>query len=308
MRESFHIRANSFALIALVFAILLFIPHQEAFASNEATNSQLSGTVEFEGRYHPGDTLTAKVTLDPSCSDASLIYQWFLADDAAFTQNVQSISNGNDNTIQISTLWDHKYLKVEVTSFMYSGSLTKTTGELTHPYWLGKIQHDENECWISCPFCSLKFEREPHAFDSEITNPPSCLTEGSSTSICARCKCSTTNTIPATGHTLSNSWQSNTTHHWKDCESCGMTVEKAEHSIENGACSVCGYQETVSAASDNTSSSSPESDSSENTRDKPEYLPATNDPIKEFLPVLIVPLVLSLAVLTVYRFKNPARR
>lgn len=52
--------------------------------------------------------------------------------------------------------------------------------------------------------------------------------------------------LSATGHTYSNAWSYNETHHWKEatCEHTAEQGEYAEHSLTNGECS-CGYRVTT---------------------------------------------------------------
>lgn len=51
-------------------------------------------------------------------------------------------------------------------------------------------------------------------------------------------------------HTYETEWSKDATHHWYACEeeSCSSTSQKAEHSVDNGVCSVCGYEKSATAA------------------------------------------------------------
>lgn len=45
-------------------------------------------------------------------------------------------------------------------------------------------------------------------------------------------------------HTYKTEWANDTTHHWHECkdENCTEVSDKAEHTVVNGVCSVCGYK------------------------------------------------------------------
>lgn len=69
-----------------------------------------------------------------------------------------------------------------------------------------------------------------------------CLTMGT---VLTACDFGTTD--PGHTHTYETVWSHDDTYHWYVCEdkTCVETSQKAEHSIENGVCSVCGYEQSA---------------------------------------------------------------
>lgn len=45
--------------------------------------------------------------------------------------------------------------------------------------------------------------------------------------------------VPAKGHTFSEDWSGDETHHWHICLNCNEVSDKAEHSWNDSVCSVC---------------------------------------------------------------------
>lgn len=68
-----------------------------------------------------------------------------------------------------------------------------------------------------------------------------CLTMGT---VLTACDFGTTD--PGHTHTYETVWSHNDTYHWYACEdkTCVETSQKAEHSIENGVCFVCGHEQS----------------------------------------------------------------
>lgn len=68
-----------------------------------------------------------------------------------------------------------------------------------------------------------------------------CLTLGA-----ALTACDFGTTDPGHTHTYETAWSHDDTNHWYACEdnTCEETSQKAEHSIENDVCSVCGYEQS----------------------------------------------------------------
>ncbi len=42
-------------------------------------------------------------------------------------------------------------------------------------------------------------------------------------------------------HSFKSGWSKDDTQHWRECTVCGKKLEKAEHTFDDGKCSVCGY-------------------------------------------------------------------
>ena len=86
-------------------------------------------------------------------------------------------------------------------------------------------------------------EKAEHSWDDGvITKQPTCTEDGVMTYTCTVCEKTKTADIPATGHTFSEDWSYDDDYHWH-AATCGDTDEvsgKAEHTWDNGVCSVCG--------------------------------------------------------------------
>ena len=86
-------------------------------------------------------------------------------------------------------------------------------------------------------------EKAEHSWDDGvITKQPTCTEDGVMTYTCTVCEKTKTADIPATGHTFSEDWSYDDDYHWH-AATCGDTdevSEKAEHTWDNGVCSVCG--------------------------------------------------------------------
>ena len=81
-----------------------------------------------------------------------------------------------------------------------------------------------------------------HIWDGGVvTKEPTCTEKGEKTYTCTVCDKTKKEEIAASGHTFSDEWESNETHHWHP-STCGHDVvsEKAEHT--GNPCTVCGYE------------------------------------------------------------------
>lgn len=96
-------------------------------------------------------------------------------------------------------------------------------------------------CWMLCILLMLPMSLSAFATEetpdcthswSEVTVPASCLTPGSVTKTCSACGTSTTETIPATGHSF-GSWTYDNTGHSRECSVC-HTIESGSHSWGDG--------------------------------------------------------------------------
>jgi len=78
-----------------------------------------------------------------------------------------------------------------------------------------------------------------------VTTATTCINTGTGTRNCTKCDVLDTNTtIPAKGHSYSETWSSDETDHWKECDDCGDEKDKANHTFDDGECTVCGYVDT----------------------------------------------------------------
>ena len=119
--------------------------------------------------------------------------------------------------------------------------------------------------WQEC-FCGAKTNNIFHDFTTTIIKAASCEDSGTERLSCSTCGYSYTKKIPATGHSYSAEWKSDTTSHWHEC-SCGdksgtavhtydswITTAAATHTASGSryrTCTVCGYRqaETIPASS-----------------------------------------------------------
>ena len=86
-----------------------------------------------------------------------------------------------------------------------------------------------------------------HSWDEgEITTEPTCAEEGEKTFTCTVCKQTKTESIGKGPHTYSLEWSSDKTHHWHaaTCEHSDQVADRAEHTWDEGVCSVCGKLRT----------------------------------------------------------------
>ena len=85
-------------------------------------------------------------------------------------------------------------------------------------------------------------DKAEHIWDGGIvTKEPACTEKGEKTYTCTVCDKTKKEEITASGHTFSEAWESNETHHWHP-STCGHDVvsDKVEHT--GNPCTVCGYE------------------------------------------------------------------
>ena len=124
-----------------------------------------------------------------------------------------------------------------------------------------------------CSVCDTILEQQTeiaalgHDWDEGVvTKEPTCTEDGTKLYTCQRCGETNTETIPATGHSYEESWNSDGENHWRVCQVCGARGEEAAHSWKwvvdqepNGTqagkqhqeCTVCGArgeEETILTA------------------------------------------------------------
>ena len=131
-----------------------------------------------------------------------------------------------------------------------------TANKLCHDFENGTWQSDGDEHWKKCSRCDVTDEasKAPHNWDTGvIKKQPTCTTAGEKTFTCTDCGRTKTETVSATGHSWSDAWMHDTTHHWHDCENanCDVTKNSAKggygpHSggtancTQQAVCTICG--------------------------------------------------------------------
>ncbi len=131
------------------------------------------------------------------------------------------------------------------------GSCFPTTGPGEDPGSTDDPPSD-NEEWKSDETHHWKDEdsKEEHTFGEwTIVEEATCTKEGTQEHVCSVCEYKAEDTIEATGHTYSENWRSDETYHWHPA-ACGHTSEvseKAKHTFENGACTVCEEEQPATA-------------------------------------------------------------
>lgn len=114
----------------------------------------------------------------------------------------------------------------------------------THTY-SEQWSHNDSEHWHTCTGadCDEVIDKAAHTWDNgNITKEPTCTAKGEMTYTCTVCKATKTEEIATTGHTFSDKWESDDTHHWHKCINCDEISGKAEHSYNADGVCVCGYR------------------------------------------------------------------
>lgn len=123
-----------------------------------------------------------------------------------------------------------------------------------HSGALGDWQSDENNHWKEYTCCHVHADEDSHQWDDgKITTPATCTAAGEKTFTCIVCSATRTETVSATGHSWSDAWMHDATHHWHDCENANCDGTKnsgksdyAEHSggtancTQQAVCTICG--------------------------------------------------------------------
>lgn len=123
-----------------------------------------------------------------------------------------------------------------------------------HSGALGGWQSDENKHWKEYPCCQVPADKAPHNWDTGvIKKQPTCTTAGEKTFTCTDCGRTKTETVSATGHSWSDAWMHDTTHHWHECKNANCDVTEnsgksgyAKHSggtancTQQAVCTICG--------------------------------------------------------------------
>ena len=126
-------------------------------------------------------------------------------------------------------------------------------------------------------------QAEGHSWEDEYTvdKAATCTEDGSMSIHCEKCDAKKdVQLIPASGHVPSGEWQRDESEHWKDCEVCGIEVDRETHTFEwvvdkeateseagikHEECIVCAYEKPPVEIPplDNGETSSDESESGE---------------------------------------------
>jgi len=137
------------------------------------------------------------------------------------------------------------------------GTDTFGSGEINpanHSGVLGDWQFDETNHWKEYFCCHVHADEGSHQWnDGEVTTPATCTAAGEKTYTCTVCSATRTETVSATGHSWSDAWMHDATHHWHDCENANCPVTEnsgksgyAEHSggaancTQQAVCTICG--------------------------------------------------------------------
>lgn len=190
--------------------------------------TDISGTVAVSGNPCAGVALKAVVSLDDSCANAQLLYQWF---DVTDNSSVTEATDSAEFVIPEGSEDKSFYCVVTDGSGTYGSSLKSNAIAASHTF--GK--------WV-------------------ITTEPTCVDEGEETRTCEKCGATETRTIPAKGHSPIDAWSSDESGHWHACANCDEHLDAAEHNFgewvekdavtcteggtEARTCATCGYEET----------------------------------------------------------------
>lgn len=227
--------------------------------------SELAGTVAIAGDPCEGVTLKATATLDTSCNDAQLRYQWF---DASNDQQVSEATDSATFTIPEGSLGKSFYCVVTDASGKYTSSLKSNSVTANHSFgeWevtkeatcteagsqvhtCEKCSHQETETipakghsystdltsdgsghWHACTVCGDKGDYAGHQLTEwTTTKEPTCTEPGEEKRSCPTCGYEETKEIAALNHEVGDEWESDADHHWKDCIHCGESVLGDSH-------------------------------------------------------------------------------
>ena len=107
------------------------------------------------------------------------------------------------------------------------GTKTEQIDALGHDFENGTWQSDGDEHWKKCSRCDVTDTKTAHQWDDgKITTAATCTAPGEKTYTCTVCSATRTETVSATGHSWSDAWMHDATHHWHDCENANCDVTK----------------------------------------------------------------------------------
>ena len=237
----------------------------------EAGTRTYTAEVKFFNRTYTGQSTETILTLGHDWDMQNIVWNWTdyssatatlcCKNDSSHTQT--AIAQGSSITSEITTPatctdTGTKTYTAEVTlnGQKVFGTKTETLPALGHNW------DTENVVWdwetdfsaATATFTCLKNAEHPETINAQITttvtNPATC-TEGGLKTYTAKVTFNgetftdtRTETLPATGHSFSDEWSGDETYHWHACtnENCTEIQDKAEHTFENGYCTVCHAQ------------------------------------------------------------------
>ena len=145
------------------------------------------------------------------------------------------------------------------TSCVCGAKSTETfeSGEINpdnHSGALGDWQSNEDKHWKEYSCCNVRMDEGDHQWDEgRETKSPTCTEEGVKTFTCSQCHNTKTEPVSATGHSWSDAWMHDDTHHWHDCENANCPVKEnsakdgygphsggAANCTEEAVCASCG--------------------------------------------------------------------
>lgn len=96
----------------------------------------------------------------------------------------------------------------------------------------------------TCSGCGIEEKKNGQYEDhnwTTVTTQPTCQAGGYDTKTCQLCgKVETCNETPKAAHAYNDTYNSDSTHHWRDCANCVTTADRRQHVLSvDGTCSVC---------------------------------------------------------------------
>ena len=136
-------------------------------------------------------------------------------------------------------------LLVTVSIFACSAFVAcNNTDESTHEHTYSSAwTSDETYHWhvATCGHDVISGKAE-HIWDGGVvTKEPTCTEKGEKTYTCTVCDKTKKEEITASGHTFSDEWESNETHHWHP-STCGHDVVSGKTVHSGNPCAICGYE------------------------------------------------------------------
>ncbi len=101
-----------------------------------------------------------------------------------------------------------------------------------NPTWTADVlqNYGGDITWV--PY-ELEADEDGHVWDEGvITTEPTCTEDGIITYTCEHCGETMTETIPATGHTPGDEWESDEDGHWRRCTVCGEAYDNEDHTFD----------------------------------------------------------------------------
>jgi len=107
------------------------------------------------------------------------------------------------------------------------------------------------DAYKDCSRCDHSTKQEipavGHDYADGVVTEPTCTAQGYTTHTCTKCQYSYKDTYtPTVDHDYATDYLSDANGHWHKCKNCNATTTVENHSITNGSCSACGYQQSGS--------------------------------------------------------------